>query len=184
MSNEVSGEVHIIYEEPDEDVTLQSSKKKQKGNLPIWKHDHISPQPYLQQDKHQSAKQSLLKKSPDLCGTSPWTVFEKVFQDILQHLVCETNRYANRDKNMPDFQITNDEMYRFIGLLLLSGYNMRTSEKDYWSKSHDLSYSAFAETMSRNRFQKIKNVIYAANNQSLDSSKMVKIKPLYEFLNQ
>ena len=184
MPDEIAGEVDLIYEEPDEDVALQTSKKKQKSSLPKWKHDHISPQPDLQQDKHQSAKQSLLKKYPDLSGASEWTVFEKVFQGILQHLVCETNRYANRDKNMPDFQITNDEMYRFIGLLLLSGYNMRTSERDYWSKSPDLICPAFAETMSRNRFQKIKNVLHAANNQSLDSSKMAKIKPLYELLNQ
>ncbi|XP_068212129.1 piggyBac transposable element-derived protein 3-like [Palaemon carinicauda] len=96
----------------------------------------------------------------------------------------DETRYANRDKNMPDFQITNDEMYRFIGLLLLSGYNMRTSAKDYWSKLYDLSCPAFAKTMSRNRFQKIEIAIHAADNQSLDSSKMAKIKPLYELLNQ
>ena len=184
MPEEIAGEVDVIYEESDEDSTLETTRKKQKSSLPKWKHNHIPLQPDLQKDKQESAKQSLLNKSPDLVGASEWTVFVKVFQNMLQHLVCETNRYANRDKNMPDFQITNDEMHSFIGLLLLSGYNMRTSEKDYWSKSHDLSCPAFAETMSRNRFQKIKNVLHAANNQSLDSNKMAKIKPLYDLLNQ
>lgn len=84
-----------------------------------------------------------------------------------------------RDKNMPDFQITNEQMYNFIGLLLSSGYIIRREKKN-WSKPSHLLCPAFAETMSHNRFQKIKNVLHAADTQSLNSSKMAKIKPLYE----
>lgn len=185
MPEEVAGEVDVMYEESDEDTTAyQVSRKKQKLSVPKWKQSHITPQVDLQKDKKKSAKQLLLKKSPELSGASEWTVFQKVFENILQHLVCETNRYATRDKNMPDFQITAEEMYNFIGLLILSGYNMRTCERDYWSKSPDLYCPAFTETMSRNRFQKIKSVFHAADNQSLHSSKMAKIKPLYDLLNQ
>lgn len=184
MPEEVAGEVDVIYEESDEEFPPNSSRKKQKSSLPKWKMSHISPRIDLHEDKHESAKQLLLGKSPSLAGASEWRIFAKVFQNMLEHLVSETNKYANRDKNMPDFQITEEEMYNFIGLLLLSGYNMRTSEKEYWSKSSDLSCPAVAETMSRNRFQKIKSVLHAADNQSLGSGKMSKIKPLYELLNQ
>lgn len=119
----------MIYEESDEEFPPNTSRKKQKSSLPKWKRSHISPRIDLHEDKHESAKQLLLGKSPSLAGASEWTVFVIVFQNMLEHLVSETNKYANRDKNMPDFQITEEEMYNFIGLLLLSGYNMRTSEK-------------------------------------------------------
>lgn len=178
---ETASEV-VFYEEPVENVCTNS--KRQRRDLPKWKHSHITPQQDLIQDKQGSAKQILLKKCPDLAAVSEWSIFEKVFQNMLSHLVCETNKYAKRDCNIPSFHISCEEMYNFLGLLLLSGYNLHTSERDYWSKSPDLSCRAFAETMSRNRFQQIKHVLHAADNQSLGSEKMAKINPLYEILNQ
>lgn len=186
MPQEVAGEVDVMYEETEEsqDNTAFEKSQKKRKNLPTWRKRHISSQPDQHKDKRESAKQLLFEKSPDLVGASEWTIFDQVFRHMLQHLVCETNRYAKRDRNIPGFNITNEEMYNFIGLLLLSGYNMRTSERDYWSKSPDLSCPAFAETMSRNRFQQIKSVLHAADNQSLGSNRMAKISPLYELLNQ
>ena len=63
-----------------------------------------------------------------------------------------TNRYANRDKNNLQFTVTNDEMMKFIGIIFLSGYNNRTCEADYWSKSPDLECLIVAFAMSRTRF--------------------------------
>ena len=42
----------------------------------------------------------------------------------------KTNRYANQDKNKHDFKITLEEMMNFVGLIL-SGYNIHLSERDY-----------------------------------------------------
>ena len=53
--------------------------------------------------------------------------FELVFLDMVRLLIDETNRYANRD--MLDFAVSMEEMMNFIGLLFVSGYNMRTSER-------------------------------------------------------
>lgn len=185
MPKEIASEVDVFYEDHEELVENISRKsKRNKRDLPKWKHSHIDSQPDIFQDKQESAKQKLLEKCPDLAGASEWAVFEKVFQNMLTHLVCETNKYAKRDCNIPNFNLSCEEMYNFLGLLLLSGYNLRTSERDYWSKAPDLSCRAFAETMSRNRFQQIKHVIHAADNQSLSSEKMAKISPLYEMLNQ
>ena len=102
---------------------------------------------------------------------------------MLTHLAWKTNKYANRERNNPGFQISEAEMYNFLGLLLLSGYNIRTCERDYWSKSPDLACHAFAETMIRNRFQQIKSVLHVADNQTLASNKMAKVSPFYEILN-
>ena len=55
----------------------------------------------------------LLEIYPELAGASEWAIFDKVFINTLTHLVCETNRYAKRYRNMPEFQVSNEEMYNF-----------------------------------------------------------------------
>ena len=68
-----------------------------------------------------------------------------------------TNRYANPDKNNLQFTVTNDEMIKFIGIIFLSGYNKRTGETDYWSKSPDVKFLIVASALIRTRFQYIKS---------------------------
>ena len=111
-------------------------------------------------------------------------IFESFFNDIVELLVKHTNRYANRDKNNLQFTVTNDEMMKFIGIIFLSGYNKRTCETDYWSKSPDLECLIVASAMSRTRFQHIKSYLHAADNQNLSETKMAKIEPLYQILNE
>jgi len=55
--------------------------------------------------------------------------------DLMAH---ETQRYAKHVKNDVDFVTSPNEMQPFVGILLFSGYNIRSSEKDYWSKAVDL----------------------------------------------
>ena len=95
-----------------------------------------------------------------------------------------TNRCAERDKNNLQFTVTNDEMMNLIGIIFLSGYNKRTCETDYWSKSPDLECLIVASAMSRTRFQHIKSYLHAADNQNLSETKMAKIEPLYQILNE
>ena len=95
-----------------------------------------------------------------------------------------TNRCSNQDKNNLQFTATNDEMMKVIGIIFLSGYNKRTCETDYWSKSPDLECLIVASAMSRTRFQHIKSYLHAADNQNLSETKMAKIEPLYQILNE
>ena len=82
-------------------------------------------------------------------GLTRWKSFEIVFKNLIKHIVVETNRYANRDQNKPDFLISEEEMMNFIGLLLLSGYNSRKNQREYWSTDPDLCCDAFVECMSQ-----------------------------------
>ena len=81
-----------------------------------------------------------MNKYPNLTNENEIEIFETVFGNMISHLVTETNRYANRDKNDPAFNISYEEMMRFLGLIIISGYNIRTAERDYWSKSPDLDH--------------------------------------------
>ena len=103
-----------------------------------------------------------------------------MFNDIVELRVELTNRYSNRDKNNLQFTVTDNEMMKFIAIIFLSGYNKRTCETDYWSKSPDLECLIVASAMSRTRFQHIKSYLHAADNQNLSETKMAKIEPLYQ----
>ena len=41
-----------------------------------------------------------------------------------------------------------EEMMNFIGLVFMSGYNIRLSERDYWGTDSDLLCAVFSNTMS------------------------------------
>ena len=75
-------------------------------------------------------------------------------------------------------------MMKFIGIIFLSGYNKRTCETDYWSKSPGLECLLVASAMSQTRFQHIDCYLHATDNQNLSETKMAKIEPLYQILNE
>ena len=92
--------------------------------------------------------------------------------------------YANRDQNDANFNVTSDEMKRFIGILLFSGYHFVTSERDYWSNQPDLKVSFIADSMSRDRFLKIKKYFHVADNQNLEvGNRVAKVSFLYSSMN-
>ena len=79
-----------------------------------------------------------------------WTSFEKVVSPLIELLLHETNQHANRDKNKPQFKVTLEELKNFIGLIFLSGYNIKLAEQGYWIVDPDYRCDTFCETMSKN----------------------------------
>ncbi|XP_066980485.1 piggyBac transposable element-derived protein 3-like [Macrobrachium rosenbergii] len=126
------------------------------------------------------ASKKLSQNFPASSSSNEWDIFIKVFEGLIELLVHETNRYAKREKNCQSFEVTLEEIMNFMGLLFLSGYNIRSSEKDYWSKAQDLECPIFAAAMSRNRFQEIKKFLHCADNANFGNEKMAKVKPLYD----
>ena len=119
------------------------------------RHYRQKKEPDLDQDKRAQGK--LLSSNPKLAELMPWSSFEMIFGDIIDLLVEQRNLYAKRDRNKMNFSISKEETINFIGLIFLSGYNIRKSTRDYWSVDPDLGCSSFRETMSRNRFKEIKS---------------------------
>ena len=146
-----------------------------------WEKKHFKPTFKPNQDKR---AQTLLLEHPGNVGMTVWSSFEKVFLNIASLLVEKTNRYVNRDKNHPEFSVTLNEMLNFVGLIFISGYNIKLSEKDYWTIDPDLCCNAFPDTMIRNRFFELKSFLHAADNHSLSDSQMTKVEPLHNLLNQ
>lgn len=66
-------------------------------------------------------KQLLLKKSPNCAGASEWPVLVKVFLNMLEHLLCGTNKYAKRQKHarFSNNKWINVQFHRFAAFLWL-----------------------------------------------------------------
>ena len=162
------------------------TKKKKEKKVPVkWTKRHIKQQNEPASDQDRMAQEVLLTDHPDLVNMTVWSSFELVCDELLDLLTEQTNIYGTRDKNKANFSVSKEEMANFVGLLSLSGYNIRKSQKDYWSIDPDLGCNTFRETMSRNRFNEIKSCIHVADNNSLDpNTRMAKVKPLYDLLDK
>ena len=83
----------------------------------------MNPKATFKPDQDKRAQALLLEHSENV-GLTVWSSFEEVFLDIASLLVEETNTYANRDKNKPEFNVTLNEMLNLVGLIFLFGYNI------------------------------------------------------------
>ena len=71
------------------------------------------------------AQTQLINKHPDLVQATILSIFESVFSNMVEFLVKKTNQYVTCNKNKPELSISMEEMMQFIGLIFLSGYNIR-----------------------------------------------------------
>ena len=126
------------------------------------------------------------QKLQKIVTMTPYEIWRLIFStEMLQHIVFQTNLYANRDKNVEKFIILEHEMEQFLGIILLSGYHIIPQEKLYWSTQPDFRVEIVAKTMSRNRYLEIKKYSHFADNLKLTAgNKMSKISPLYDMMNE
>ncbi|KRY87974.1 hypothetical protein T4D_12824 [Trichinella pseudospiralis] len=67
-----------------------------------------------------------------LSGLSPIGIWKKfISDDIVQHIMVQTNFYAERDCNDKSFHAPTKDILNFLGLLLLSGYHCLPEAKHY-----------------------------------------------------
>ena len=88
--------------------------------------------------------------------------------DIIEFITEQINLNVKRDKNEQNFNVDIEEMSRFIGLLLVSGYHSLLREIDYWSTSSSREAPILPRTISRERFKTTKRFLHVADNQKND----------------
>lgn len=169
--NEVPGDIEVHG-----DTEESSSDEEEYSGVPRWrKSQRLS----LGAHNPPTVSDEMLEHS----GNAPIELFDLFFtNDIVDHITYQTNLYATRDKNDQTFSIEATEMKQFLGLILISGYHKVPRENAYWSTGLSLECPIFSKTMSRTRFKTIKRYLHVADNQSLSSSKVAKIEPLYDML--
>ncbi|XP_042150178.1 piggyBac transposable element-derived protein 3-like [Ixodes scapularis] len=88
-------------------------------------------------------------------------------QEVMDLLITETNRYA-RQRN--DHQFTQKtDLFKFLGILFLTGYHSLPREDLCWSKEEDVNVPLVEKVMSRFKFRQIK-YLHAANNETLNKT--------------
>ncbi|XP_071052947.1 piggyBac transposable element-derived protein 3-like [Onthophagus taurus] len=104
--------------------------------------------------------------------------------EIVNMIVEHTTTYAAQ-KNKEYFNLTEEELYTFIGILLLSGYVPLPRRRMYWEQSEDVHNVLVANAMRRSRFEEICSYLHMSNNETISKDdKLGKIRPLINCLNR
>ena len=139
-----------------------------------------------------TATPGLVTAPPDDAGLS-YFVRLFLFDDIFEHLVTQTNLYAQqkiagRILRLNSFEnqwepVTRSEMKKFIALFFLTGLLRKSSIRDYWSTDFLLSTPVFPAVMSRNRFEAIQHFLHFADNVTADTAdKLYKLRPFFDMI--
>ena len=98
-------------------------------------------------------------------------------EELIAMVAGQTNLYAEqnreRNPNLPRnsragkwYNMTNREMKDFIALLLLTAIIQKPEINHYWSTDPLLKSSIFNETMARNRYKTIIEVLHLNDNSN------------------
>lgn len=129
----------------------------------------------------------------ELVDKTPYEFFKYFLSDkIIQHMVVETNRYAqqiiesaslSRHSRLIKWKnVSSNEIEIFLGIIFWMGLNKKPKLSDYWSKK--LIYeNRVTNIMSRNRFELILRMWHFSNNQECtEGDRLFKIQPLIDLL--
>ena len=92
-------------------------------------------------------------------------------------------RYA-ASKGDHQFRIADDDLKKFVGVLLLSGYHQIPQISLNCDTNIDMSVGIVRNGISKNRFKEIKKYFHCADNDNLDlEDKFIKVRPLFDIMN-
>lgn len=96
----------------------------------------------------------------DQCnGKMPLDIFEMLFnQELRIHLVHETLQHAKVSHNDTSFTFYEDELRKYIDVLLFSGYYIFPQQYIYWEQIDEISTAMVRKATSKNKFYQIKNI--------------------------
>ena len=137
---DVAGQIEVheyknVRDEDDQDAfdndELQLPKKKSKSksvrDKPKWKKSEDT----LLCSNQGEDPARLVEDFPHLPELNPFDFFSLYFTpDIVSKITTETMRYT-RLKNNHSFHVSDDDVYQFLGLTLISGYHKLPGEKGY-----------------------------------------------------
>ena len=83
-------------------------------------------------------------------GSSPVELFELFFSDDMENYIIEAT-------NDNDYNLTKIDLKTFLGVIILSSFNKRKSQRDDWSSDPLLSCDIVQQAMSRTNFEEIKS---------------------------
>lgn len=105
-------------------------------------------------------------------NSTPVELFELYFSNEFKHHVIDATKSNGYDLSYNDFDT-------FVGILIVSSYNIRMNLRDYWSQDPKLNCPAIKNAMSRNKFLEIKRKIkYSKYDEYNDSDRAWKVRKM------
>ncbi|XP_068130827.1 piggyBac transposable element-derived protein 4-like [Hyperolius riggenbachi] len=126
------------------------------------------------------------------CDHCPLAYLQLFFSDaVIDKIVVETNRYAAQEIAAPrgPFSrsrmwepITKEDLWLFLGLIILQGVVGKPLQKWYWSTNKIIVTPFFGTVMSEYRFGLIMKFLHFADNSAFDESThpAPKLKKIWE----
>lgn len=144
---EVAGEVDIEFSDGDASSTNDNDTEEEGMEVQRWRKHK-----YFDEELPSACCDSIPDRYPDLLTKTEYELWKLFFDDsIIELIKTQTILYARRERNMPKFELTVEELQHFLGIILFSGYHTLPSERDYWSTQVDLGVPIVASTMPRDR---------------------------------
>ncbi|KAJ4432604.1 hypothetical protein ANN_21227, partial [Periplaneta americana] len=119
-------------------------------------------------------------------GMQPLQVFQLFWKpEFLSHICKESKKYAQYKYGDNSYTVDIDEMYKMLGILLLSGYAKLPNRKMYWETQSDVNNPAVSNCVSRNRFLSIlKYTHFSDNCENANAGNIHKIQPLLRYISK
>ncbi|XP_040203818.1 piggyBac transposable element-derived protein 4-like [Rana temporaria] len=111
--------------------------------------------------------------------------------EVIEKIVTETNRYQEQQSS-PTHQkftrgrkwepVTKDDIWKFLGLIILQGVVGKPLQKWYWTTNKLLATPFFGTVMSEYRFSLIMKYLHFENNEEFDETThpAPKLKKIWE----
>jgi len=132
---------------------------------------------------------------PEDLKITPLSLFKLFFTDqLIDEMVNQTNMYALQCKKSKEIHLkkypsarlnywkdlNRDDIFVFIGLIIIMGIHKNTEYSDNWSKDPLLS-TKFSKYMPRNKFQLLQRYLHLDNND--DNENLGRLKKVKNFTN-
>lgn len=122
---------------------------------------------------------------------NPAAIFKAVsrFPTLLSDILIPESIVYMQQKGEP-FNIDEEEMEAFIGIIFVMSYHRLPDMKLYWSKEADVRVPVIADVMTRSRFFEIKRALHFNNNDdAIDKNdpaydRAWKVRPLIKHFNE
>ena len=127
---------------------------------------------------------------------TPNDYFKLFYTDeYIQHIVDETNRYAEQTINAARplrrrsilnlwVEVTDEEMSKFFGIIFYMGLVALPSYKHYWRKDGNYRNAYIPKVMTRDRFHGIMRFLHFGNNEEIFDDRLGKVRFLLNHLNE
>lgn len=169
-------------------TTLTSTEDEATVNIPEWSHINN-----LNLNSFQKLTDDDQYLRSDVSTENPFELFSMFLSDdVIDFMVTETNRFANQclskksrnNEKLFQWTDTNDnEMRKFLAILMLMGIDRLPDMRLYWSNDDMFANAFIKRMMPRDRFITILNFWHFANNENGDSSNRIyKIEKLLNML--